>query len=109
MQMRVGSTAPTPDHLGLLGRLFKTKARLAGYSDVSLFIADMRLVENNERTVCLIPPADLSLPTEEEAERKLQTFANAHDVLVREGFDPKAERTARRRERPGDDPQPSLF
>lgn len=109
MQMRTGVTAPTMDQLCLLGRLFMIQAARAGYSDVGLFIADVGAVDNDARFLRLISVSELCLASEEEAEQKLQLFADAHDQLVREGFDPKAERITRRRKREGDGPQPSFF
>jgi len=109
MQMRTGITAPTPPQLALLGRLFMLQAARAGHSDVGLFIADMRSISGDERNLNLISVADLRLASESEAERKLQLFADAHDQLVREGFDPKAERIARRRRHDREGPQQSLF
>ena len=109
MQMRMGITAPTPVQLALLGRLFMLQAARAGYSDVGLLIADMRNVDGDERVLRLIPIAELVIASEAEAESKLQLFADAHDQLMREGFDPKAERMARRRRPDGEGPQPSFL
>ena len=109
MQMRTGVTAPTIDHLSLLGRLFfMIQAERAGYSDVGLFIADMRTVDGDARSLRLISVSELCLASEEQAEQKLQLFADAHDHLMREGFDPKAERMARRRKPEEDGQRPSL-
>jgi hypothetical protein len=109
MQMRTGQTAPSVVELALLGRLFMIQAARAGYSDVGLLIADMRGVSGEERELRLTSVADIRLVPEAEAERKLQMFADAHDLLIKEGFDPKAERMARRRRRDGEPPQASLF
>jgi hypothetical protein len=109
MQMRTGETAPTSTHLGLLGRLFMLQSVRAGYSGVGLFIADMRSISGDERDLRLIPVSHLNLASESEAECKLQLFADAHDQLIREGFDPRAERKARRRNRNPDGPQPGLL
>ncbi len=109
MQMRMGITAPTTAQLALLGRLFMLQAARAGYSDVGLLIADMRNVDGDERVLRLIPIAELVIASEAEAESKLQLFADAHDQLMREGFDPKAERMARRRRPDGEGPQPSFL
>ncbi len=109
MQMRKGVTAPTHSQLALLSRLFMIQAARAGYSDVGLIIADLRDVEGDERVLRLMSTAELGLPSEAEAESKLQMFADAHDQLVREGFDPKAERVARRSRLASDGPQPSFL
>lgn len=108
MQMRTGVTAPNNSHLALLGRLFMLQAMRAGYSDVGLLIADMRDVSGDERSLRLIPLSELTLASEAETAKMLQLFADAHDQLKREDFNPKAERLARRRPK-SEGPQADLF
>lgn len=109
MQMRTKYMVPDQRHLGLLGRLFLIQAQRAGYTDVGLMIADMRGVDGDERSLSLISLDDLPLASVESAERAVQMIANAYDALIAEGFDPHAERRARRKKQPDAGPQPSLF
>ena len=109
MQMRTTYMVPDHQHLGLLGRLFLIQAERAGYMDVGLMIADMRSVDGDERSLSLLSLADLPLASVEAAEQAVQLIAHAYDHLIAEGFDPHAERRARREQRPDDGPQPGLF
>jgi hypothetical protein len=109
MQMRTKYMVPDHRHLGLLGRLFLIQAKLAGYTDVGLMIADMRSVDGDERSLSLLSLDDLQLASVEAAEGAVQQIAHAYDNLIAEGFDPDAERRARRKKKPDDGPQPRFI
>jgi hypothetical protein len=109
MQMRTGNSGLNPRQMGLLGRLFKMEAERRGYPDLGLIVADLGRVEGEKRIHNLLSLDQLDLVPEDDADRKLQLFADAHDELVKAHFDPKAEREARKRRRGGSDHHASFL
>jgi len=108
LQTRRGA-APSRAQLGMLQRLFLLKARDSDFEDVGLTILDLgQPIEGGGRVVKSYAIGDLPLPCEDEAEAMLQTFADAHALLVTEDFaKTRAEHRAKHR-RPSKD-QDDLF
>ena len=100
IQARRGA-APNQAQLGMLQRLFLLKSKDSDYEEVGLTLLDLRGVSEGQRVLCTYLIGDLPLPSESQAEAMLQTFADAHAILVEEGFATvRAELRARRRRDP---------
>jgi hypothetical protein len=91
--------APSLKQLGMLQRLFLLKVRDSDYENVGLTILDVgQLIEGGGRIVKQYMIGDLPMPTEDEARVMLQTFADAHAILLAENFaEARAEHRAKRR------------
>lgn len=101
LQTRRGA-APSVRQLGMLQRLFLLKTKDSDYESVGLTILDLReTIEGGGRLVRSYVIGDLPIPGEDEAAAMLQTFADAHALLVAEDFArTRAEHQARRRRGP---------
>lgn len=108
LQTRRGA-APSLAQLGMLQRLFLLKARDSDFEDVGLTILDLgQPIEGGGRVVKPYAIGDLPMPGEDDARAMLQTFADAHAILMAENFaKTRAEHRAKHR-RPSKD-QDDLF
>lgn len=98
LQTRRGA-APSLTQLGMLQRLFLLKARDSDFEDVGLTILDLgQPIEGGGRVVKPYAIGDLPMPSEDDARAMLQTFADAHALLVAENFaKTRAEHRAKQR------------
>jgi hypothetical protein len=98
LQTRRGA-APSLPQLGMLQRLFVLKARDSDFEKVGLTILDLgQPAEGEGRVVKCYRIGDLPMPTEDDARAMLQTFADAHALLVAENFaETRAQHRAKRR------------
>lgn len=81
----------------MLARLFLIQAERMGHPELGLLIANMRSTTGDERDVVLLGLDDLPVASEPDAKEMIQNSVDAYDALLRSGFDPKAERAAKKK------------
>jgi hypothetical protein len=109
MQTRTSRMVPSLANLGLLARLFLIQAEREGYGEVGPLIADMRVLEGDQRSLSLFTLDDLPVASQDVARSGVQMMADAYDHLKAEGFDPRAERRSRQPKHGDDHGQSALI
>ena len=89
--------------------LFLIQAEREGYGEVGLLIADMRVLEGDQRSLSLFSLDDLPVASQDVARSAVQMMADAYDQLKAEGFDPRAERRSHQSKHGDDHGQSALI